>query len=113
MTTSLEDFEMVKRLGDGAYSTVYKVIRKSDNQCYAMKKIKTLNLSSKEKENAINEVRFLASINSPFIIGYKETFFDEKTNCLHIIMEYAAGGDLLNKIRNLKKKKAYLDEKVV
>ena len=48
--------------GEGAYSTVYKVKRKSDNQFYALKKVKILNLSEKERENALNEVRILASI---------------------------------------------------
>jgi len=34
-------------------------------------------LSSKEKENALNEVRILASINHPNVIGYKEAFFED------------------------------------
>lgn len=50
-------------LGDGAYSSVYKVRRQEDNEVYALKKVKMLNLSDKEKENALNEVRILASIN--------------------------------------------------
>ncbi len=34
-------------------------------------------LNAKEKENALNEVRILASIDDPHIIKYKEAFFDE------------------------------------
>ena len=34
-------------------------------------------LKEKEKENALNEVRILASLNDPYIIGYKEAFLDE------------------------------------
>jgi NIMA (never in mitosis gene a)-related kinase len=34
-------------------------------------------LKDKEKENALNEIRILASIEDPFIIGYKDAFFDE------------------------------------
>jgi len=41
---------------------VYKVKRRTDGKEYALKKVKLLNLSSKEKENALNEVRILASI---------------------------------------------------
>ena len=48
-----------------------------------------------EKENALNEVRILASIKDPYIIGYKEAFYDEDSSCLCIIMEYAGGGDIL------------------
>jgi NIMA (never in mitosis gene a)-related kinase len=33
-------------------------------------------LSDKEKDNAINEVRILASIKHPNIISYKEAFID-------------------------------------
>jgi NIMA (never in mitosis gene a)-related kinase len=38
------------------------VRRIEDNQEYALKKVKMLNLSDREKENALNEVRILASI---------------------------------------------------
>ena len=61
--------------------------------------MKLTGLTNKEKENSLNEVRILASINSPFIIGYKEAFFDEISECLCTVMEYANGGDILNKIK--------------
>jgi len=47
-----------------------------------LKKVKLLNLSSKEKENALNEVRILASIRRPNVICYKECFLDDKSNSL-------------------------------
>ena len=47
-----------------------------------MKKVKLDSLSEKERENAINEVRILASINHPNVIQYKEAFVDEKTKSL-------------------------------
>ena len=62
-------------IGEGSFSEVYKVKRKSDGAVYAMKKVKMGKLSSKEKDNALNEVRILASINHPNVIGYKEAFF--------------------------------------
>lgn len=34
------------------------------------------NLSDKEQENALNEVRILASVKSPFIVGYKHAFIE-------------------------------------
>ena len=42
-----------------------------------MKKVKMGKLSAKEKENALNEVRILASVNHPNVIGYKEAFFED------------------------------------
>jgi len=52
------------------------------------------NLSAKEKENAINEVRILASIKHPNIISYKEAFIDKNTDSLCIVMELVDMGDL-------------------
>jgi NIMA (never in mitosis gene a)-related kinase len=54
-------------------------------------------LSVKERENALNEVRILASIKHSNVIGYKEAFLeDEKYLC--IVMDYADDGDLYQKI---------------
>ncbi len=41
-----------------------------------------LNLSDKEKENALNEVRILASIAHPNIVSYKEAFIDDSSSSL-------------------------------
>lgn len=65
---SLKEFEIIKKLGEGAYSTVHLVKRKEDGKEYALKKVKIMNLSEKEKENALNEIRILASIKNPNII---------------------------------------------
>ena len=81
-------------LGDGAYSKVYKVKRILDGQEYALKMVALKNLSDKEKENAINEVRILASIKHPNIISYKEAFLDKSSESLCIIMELVDMGDL-------------------
>lgn len=69
-------------LGDGSYSCVYKVRRIEDNQEYALKKVKMLNLSDREKENALNEVRILASIKHKNVVSYKQAFFDEPSSSL-------------------------------
>jgi len=55
---------------------VYKVKRKTDGILYAMKKVKLPKLTQKEKENSLNEVRILASIKHPYIISYKDAFYD-------------------------------------
>lgn len=79
---SLKDFEVVSKLGDGTYSTVFKVRRVEDGQVYALKRVKMGGLSQKEKENALNEIRILASIKHPNVIGYKEAFIDEASKSL-------------------------------
>eukprot|EP00349_Pseudokeronopsis_sp_Brazil_P000489 CAMPEP_0202963694 /NCGR_PEP_ID=MMETSP1396-20130829/7709_1 /ASSEMBLY_ACC=CAM_ASM_000872 /TAXON_ID= /ORGANISM="Pseudokeronopsis sp., Strain Brazil" /LENGTH=158 /DNA_ID=CAMNT_0049685129 /DNA_START=13 /DNA_END=489 /DNA_ORIENTATION=+ len=101
----------MQKLGEGAFSQVFKVKRKNDGAEYAMKKVKMMKLSEKEKQNALNEVRILASIQHPNIIGYKEAFFEDSTGSLCVIMEYADGGDLLKIITNHKKKLSCFTEK--
>jgi NIMA (never in mitosis gene a)-related kinase len=44
---------------------------------YALKKVKLEKLSEKEKENALNEVRILASIKHKNICAYHEAYIDE------------------------------------
>ena len=67
-------------------------------------------LSAKEKENALNEVRILASIQNENIISYKESFFEDSTSSLCIVMEYADGGDLLQKINKCKLNRESISE---
>ena len=106
----MNDFQIISKLGEGAYSVVYKVKRTVDDQIYALKKVKLLNLSEKEKLNALNEVRILASVKSNFVISYKEAFFDEKDSTLGIVMEYADKGDLYQRIVEHKKAAMFLEE---
>lgn len=47
-----------------------------------MKKVRMQTLNEKERQNALNEVRILASIKHPNIIGYKEAFIDDASDSL-------------------------------
>ena len=106
----MEGFEILEKLGDGAYSVVYKVKRKEDSNIYALKKVNLKGITEKEKENALNEVRILASVKSPFVISYKEAFIEEESETLCIVMEYADRGDLYQKIVHLKKMGCLIEE---
>jgi len=78
----MNDFQVISKIGEGAYSTVLMVKRIQDSNIYALKKVKLLNLSDKEKQNALNEVRILASVKNKNVISYKECFFEENEPCL-------------------------------
>jgi NIMA (never in mitosis gene a)-related kinase len=98
----LADFVTKKRLGEGSYSLVSLVTRRQDGLDYALKQVNIARLNEKERDNALNEVRFLASITHPSVIGYRAAFVDEATQTLCIVMEYANDGDLLAKINDHK-----------
>lgn len=96
---SLKDFVIGKELGKGAFGTVSIVTSKADGQTYAMKRVKLAALSLKERENALNEVRILASLSHPNIVRFEETFFDEDSKTLNIVMEFADDGDIESKLK--------------
>lgn len=95
----MKDFELFKEIGKGSFSTVSIVKRKQDNKLYAMKRVKIVTMNTRDKENALNEIRLLASINCKQVIGYKEAFYEEESQTLNIIMEYADDEDLDKKIK--------------
>ena len=45
----MDNFEIITKIGEGAYSSVYTVRRKTDNQLYALKKVRMKSLSPKEQ----------------------------------------------------------------
>src|SRR5690242_6781372 len=110
---SLKDFEILQELGKGAFGTVYKVKRNLDGQLYALKKVPINRLTNKEKENTLNEIRILASLNCPNVISYKDAFYDEEQNSICIIMEYADDGDLEEKVvKNVKFKLHFSENEI-
>jgi serine/threonine protein kinase len=106
-----KDFKIVKLLGKGTYGAVYKVVRKSDNEEYALKEVSLKALKKREREDAVNEVRVLASIKHRNILRYCEAFLEGSN--LYIVTEYAKGGDLHGKIKRYTKKRKSLAEKTI
>jgi NIMA (never in mitosis gene a)-related kinase 1/4/5 len=80
--TSLKDFIIYEELGSGAYSKVNRVKRRDDGQEYALKRVYLSKLSDKEKENALNEVRILASVKCENVVSYKEAFWENSPSSL-------------------------------
>jgi len=109
----MDGFKILNKIGEGSFSTVLKVQRKKDGNIYALKRVKFSKLSDKEKSNALNEIRILASINNKNIISYKEAFFDEMDSSLDIVMEYADEGDLFQLITEKKKTKTHFTEEEI
>ena len=74
---TIKDFKVVESLGKGSFATVYKVIRKSDGNMYALKRVKIGKMPKKEVADALNEIRFLASIRHKNVVGFLEAFLGE------------------------------------
>ena len=111
--SSKDDFKIEKVLGKGSFGSVYLVRRKEDNKIYALKSVTLEKLNKKEQQNSVNEVRILASVNHPNVIGYKEAFWDDKDSTLNIVMEYADDGDLQTKIVKMRKEGGMFKEELI
>ena len=110
---SLNDFELGKILGKGSFASVILVTRKKDRKIYALKRTNISEMDVEEREGALNEIRILASLSHPNIIGYKEAFFDENSKTLNIVMEYADDGDIDKKIKDNLQKGNMFSEKTL
>ena len=75
-----------------------------------MKKIKTVTMKEKDRANALNQIRILASMEGNHIIGYKDSFYDEGSANLCIVLQFAGQGDIMKKINEHSKKKKFIDE---
>ena len=93
----LDNYSKIKVVGKGSFGQAILVQSKTDGQQYIMKQIVISSMNVKEKEEALNEVRVLGSLKHPNIVHYVTSF--QEANKLCIIMEYAEGGDLYNKIQ--------------
>ena len=95
--SSMTDFEVLSKLGQGSFGIVYKVRRKIDKGVYVLKQINISQMNAKLRKEALNEVKILNSLNNSYIVRYHESFVEQ--NNLYIIMEFCEGGDLAQYIK--------------
>lgn len=87
----LRDFKDLKLIGKGSFGRVYRCIRNSDGQEYAMKEVAIKAMSQREREDAVNEVRILASVSHSMVIRFQSP--QPLINCLglhafHTVVHY-------------------------
>eukprot|EP01135_Chromosphaera_perkinsii_P003564 Nk52_evm22s248 gene=Nk52_evmTU22s248 len=101
----LSNYKTIKTIGEGSFGRVFLVSGKGngDGEERVMKKVFIGDLSSEKKEQATNEVYFLARLKHPNIIEYFESFFEGEH--LYIVMSYAEGGDLYSHVRKRKERR--------
>ena len=81
---------------------MHLVRRTFDGQYFAMKTIELNHMNSKEQELVKDEINQIKALESPTIIKYYDSFMEN--NSLYIVMEFAEGGSLCDKIADHKKR---------
>ena len=99
-------YEIIQEIGRGAFSIVYKVKSKEDNNIYCLKKINMKKTKDKE-----SEIKILSNLNHPNLIKFYYSFANEEG--IYIIMEFCEYGDLYSLLQSVKKKKVYVNEDII
>eukprot|EP01065_Artemidia_motanka_P052920 TRINITY_DN967_c0_g3_i1.p1 TRINITY_DN967_c0_g3~~TRINITY_DN967_c0_g3_i1.p1 ORF type:complete len:925 (+),score=266.47 TRINITY_DN967_c0_g3_i1:69-2777(+) len=97
-------YERIRVLGRGSFGEA-TLVRHRGRGLVVSKRVQISNLSKKEVEEAENEIGILRKLSHPNIVRYIDSFSGD--GCLFIIMEFADGGDLSQRLR---KQRGWLEE---
>jgi serine/threonine protein kinase len=95
----MENYEIVKAIGNGAYGNVMLAHHKMEDREYAIKRIKFHDVQEADKVSIKNEVKILQTLKHPNLIPYKDSIMDSE-GYLNIILVYCEGGDMYKRIKN-------------
>eukprot|EP01061_Rhynchopus_euleeides_P008540 TRINITY_DN17671_c0_g1_i1.p1 TRINITY_DN17671_c0_g1~~TRINITY_DN17671_c0_g1_i1.p1 ORF type:complete len:533 (+),score=223.79 TRINITY_DN17671_c0_g1_i1:43-1641(+) len=109
-------YRRIKIAGKGSFGEAVLVRSREDGKRYIAKTIDCTTMSEKDKQDVYREIRILAEVNHPNIVRYKEHY--EEANMLWIVMEYADGGDLGQRLKEQRKKQTetgmvYFEEQLI
>ncbi|XP_066985416.1 uncharacterized protein [Macrobrachium rosenbergii] len=106
-------FKKVSRIGRGTFGEAWLVASTCSGRRYVIKEVRVDEMSEEELEKTRTEATILARCKHSSIIRYKEYFMlqDPATMCL--VMEYADGGDLAEKVKAAKRKGETLTESTI
>ena len=114
---NINDFVILKLIGQGSFAKVFLVRYKKNCKIYAMKCLdKQLIKQNKQQHHTITEWYLMKKYNHPFIVNLYFSFQD--TERLYFIMDFAQGGELYfhlhnNKIFESERVKFYVIEIVI
>lgn len=104
-------YAKIKDIGAGSYGKAV-LVQDRDGKLFVMKIIDMSRMDSKQRKDAANEVKVLASLKHPYIVSYRESFTENRN--LAIVMDYADGGDLHERIAKTRKAmKTFSEDKIV
>ena len=95
---ALGDFEKLVTIAKGSFGVVYKAVRKDNGRVYALKQVNITNMNRAEREEAVDEARVLAEMDSKYVIKYYDCFLEDGK--LNIVMQFAPNGTLHSRLHS-------------
>uniref|UniRef100_A0A0G4FQW6 non-specific serine/threonine protein kinase n=1 Tax=Chromera velia CCMP2878 TaxID=1169474 RepID=A0A0G4FQW6_9ALVE len=100
MASQGANYQKIKEVGAGSFGKAILVKDKSGKQ-YIMKVIDISRMNQKEKKEAMQEAKLLATLKHPYIVAFRESWVEGGQLC--IVMDYAEAGDLYGRIQKQKR----------
>jgi serine/threonine protein kinase len=88
-----KDFQLLEKLGEGSYGSVWKAIHRQTGGIVAIKKVGIDN----DLDDITKEIDFMKGCRSPYIVRYFGSYFKE--NELWIVMEYCGAGSVCDMMK--------------
>jgi len=92
-----EVFDIISKLGEGSYGSVYKALHKDSKQVLAIKQVPV----DTDLQEIIKEISIMQQCDSPYVVKYYGSYF--KNTDLWIVMEYCGAGSVSDIMRLRKK----------
>ena len=96
----MQNYEIIRKLGQGSYGSVYLARQRDSGRQCVMKRMVLRSLNSKERESAFQEARVLRDLSHPNIVAYIDT--QATASKLYLFMQFCDGGDLEQRLAKLK-----------
>ena len=96
---AVDDFQILRRIGQGSFGQVFRVRKRDTKRIYAMKVIRKSSLNSPEAlAQVVTERTVLAKTNDcPFLVGLKFSF--QSAEELFLVMDYKGGGEVFQHLQ--------------
>jgi serine/threonine protein kinase len=105
-------FQILKQIGSGQFSVVYRAVYLPTGQPVALKCIRIFELNDmKTRLDCINEISLLQRLNHTNIVRYHTSFLE--SNALYIVLELADCGDLAQLLKHFRKLQRTIPERTI
>ena len=96
----IPDYDIISKIGEGAYGKVFKVRNKHNNKLRALKQINVFNMNANKRKKIMREIEILKNLDHIYIIKLYEYYINE--NYIYLINELSNEGDLQRKFWKIK-----------